>query len=232
MIRGWLCATLLAVSASLAAAAPPNLKLPDVIPAKEQYVRFTPDTDAKSVFYIGLSGVEAFPSDELKDGRRFLLDTRGLPQGKYQFAAVAASATGEQVRANFTVVVGPVTDQGGTGGGPITEGEELKKIRADYKALIDAVKAIPADAALRTAVGTAYLDLAKAIKAKPDITLDEVNRNLNARYAMPPLTDEPALKLILAVGLAFNKAVAPSAVPAEIRRAYIALADAFGVPAQ
>ena len=66
MIRGWLCATLLAVSASLAAAAPPNLKLPDVIPAKEQYVRFTPDTDAKSVFYIGLSGVEAFPSDELK----------------------------------------------------------------------------------------------------------------------------------------------------------------------
>ena len=227
MIRGGLCAVLLAVSASLALAAPPNLKLPDVIPAKEQYVRFTPDTDAKSVFYIGLSGVEAFPSDELKDGRRFLLDTRGLPQGKYQFAAVAASAAGEQVRANFTVVVGPVTDPG-----PIIEGEELKKIRADYKALIDAVKAMLAEAALRTAAGTAYLDLAKAIKAKSDITLDEVSKLLNARYAMPPLSDEAGQKLILAVGIQFNKVVAASAQPAELRRAYIALADAFGVSIQ
>ena len=170
MTRSGLCAVLLAVSASLAPAAPPNLKLPDVIPAKEQYVRFTPDTDAKSVFYIGLSGVEAFPSDELKDGRRFLLDTRGLPQGKYQFAAVAASATGEQVRANFTVEVGPVPGPGVPPVIPPPATEELEKVRADYKALIEAVKAIPADAALRTAAGTAYLDLAKAIKAKPDTT--------------------------------------------------------------
>jgi len=229
MIRGWLCATLLAVSATLAAAAPPNLKLPDVIPAKEQYVRFTPDTDAKSVFYIGLSGVEAFPSDELKDGRRFLLDTRGLPQGKYQFAAVAASATGEQVRANFTVVVGPVTDQGGTGGGAIVEGEELKKIRADYKVLIEAVKAIPADAALRTTLGNAYLDIAKEIKAKPAITLDEVSKLVTAQYAKQPLSEEVGQKLIQAVGEQFNKAISNNPTPVELRRLYIALADAFGV---
>lgn len=93
-------------TASAAVAGPPALKIPEEVRATQQYVRFDPETDAKGVIYIGLSGVEAFPSEELKDPRRFLLDTRGLAEGRYGFAAVGAGATGEQTRVNFTVVVG------------------------------------------------------------------------------------------------------------------------------
>jgi hypothetical protein len=99
----WVTALMMAAPA---VAAPPTLKVPEEILAKEQYVRFTPETNAKSVVYVGLSGIDPFPSEELKDSRRFLLNTRGLPEGRYAFAAVAASETGEQVRANFVVVVG------------------------------------------------------------------------------------------------------------------------------
>lgn len=87
-------------------AAPPKLSIPAEVRPAGQYCRFLPETDAKSVLYVSLSGVEPIPSDVLKDGRLFLLDTRGLAAGRYKFAAVAASADGEQARQDFAVVIG------------------------------------------------------------------------------------------------------------------------------
>lgn len=88
-------------------AQPPKVKIDNEVRPNGQYVRFTPDTDAVSVTYIGLDGVDAFPNEELKDSRRFLLDIRGLEQNRsYRFAAVASSKTGEQTRVDFLVVIG------------------------------------------------------------------------------------------------------------------------------
>lgn len=95
---------------------PPKLKIDAEIKPSGEYVRMTPDTDAVAVTYIGLSGLDPFPSEELKDARRFLLHVRGLPAGRYKFAAVGAAKTGEQTRADFAVVVGDVPP--GPGPGP------------------------------------------------------------------------------------------------------------------
>jgi hypothetical protein len=94
------------VVAASAFGTPPQLEIPAELKPAGQYVRLTPKTDAASVLYVGLSGIDPFPSEELKDPRRFLLDVRGLPAGRYAFAAVAASKDGDQIRADFVVIVG------------------------------------------------------------------------------------------------------------------------------
>jgi len=98
-------AALCAVFAGAALAAPPNLDIPADVKPVGGYVRFTPKTDAVSVVYIALDDADPFPSEELKDPRRFLLHTRGMNPGKYRFVAVAAGGTGEQSRAEFTVTI-------------------------------------------------------------------------------------------------------------------------------
>lgn len=99
-------APLLLIATVGAFAEPPSIDIPAEVRPSGQYARLQPKTDAVSVIYVGLDSVDAVPSDILKDGRLFLLDTRGLPAGRYRFAAVGAGKTGEEVRADFTVVVG------------------------------------------------------------------------------------------------------------------------------
>ena len=105
MLRSLLCAGLL-LAASVAVAAPPVLDLPAEVRPANGYARLTPKTDAVSIRYVALDGVYAFPTDELKDGRRFVLPVSGLKDGRYRFVAVAAGKTGEQTEADFVVVVG------------------------------------------------------------------------------------------------------------------------------
>lgn len=87
-------------------AAPPTIDLPQQVVPSGDYATLVPKTDAVSVSYVGLSGVDAFPSEFLKDPRSFILPVRGLAKGDYKFAAVAASKDGEQVRKDFVVRVG------------------------------------------------------------------------------------------------------------------------------
>lgn len=89
-------------------AAPPKLEIPNELKPNGDYVTHKPKTDAVSIIYVGLSGVDAFPSDFLKDSRDFILPIRGVPNGTYKFSAVGASATGEQTRQDFSVVIGKV----------------------------------------------------------------------------------------------------------------------------
>lgn len=96
----------LLLTAGSAFCAPPSLDLPAEVRAAGDYITVTPSTDAVSVIYIGLSGVDPFPSGMLKDARSFVLSVRGLPKGRYSFVAVGASNTGEQARADFVVLVG------------------------------------------------------------------------------------------------------------------------------
>jgi len=98
-------ALLLAV-ATVATAAPPKIDIPAEVRPSGQYVDFDPATDAVSVTYVGLSGVEPVPPNRLSDKRAFLMDTRGLEPGEYAFVAVAASKTGEQTRVRFVVAIG------------------------------------------------------------------------------------------------------------------------------
>lgn len=102
--------TALLLSASGALGAPPKLDIPPEVTPVQGYARISPKTDAVSVTYIALDGhkLYPFPSDELKDSRRFVLPTVGVKAGKYRYAAVGASKTGEQATVEFTVVVGDV----------------------------------------------------------------------------------------------------------------------------
>lgn len=92
--------------ATSAWAAPPTMEIPAEVKPVGEYVTLIPKTDAVSITYVGLSGIESFPSDFLKDPRSFLLPVRGLKEGNYRFSAIGASATGEQVRRDFVVVIG------------------------------------------------------------------------------------------------------------------------------
>lgn len=112
MTRALLSACCLVVCA-VASGAPPTLDIPPEIRPSGQYVQFVPKTDAVSVEYVGLDGIEPFPSAFLKDSRAFVLDANSLVKDKaYRFVAVAASKTGEQSRASFVVVNGKVPSPG------------------------------------------------------------------------------------------------------------------------
>ena len=112
MTRPVLSAVLFLIG-GIAVAAPPSIQIEPVVRPSGQYVQFTPKTDAVSVEYVGLDGVEPFPSALLKDGRAFVLDASGLVKDKaYRFVAVAAGKTGEQTRASFTVVNGKTPGPG------------------------------------------------------------------------------------------------------------------------
>jgi hypothetical protein len=105
----------LVLSAASVLADPPALEVPAELRPAGQYAELAPKTDAASVVYVGLDGVDPIPARVLKDPTVFLLDTRGLAAGRYRFAAVAASRSGEQTRRDFVLVVG---DAPGPGPGP------------------------------------------------------------------------------------------------------------------
>ncbi len=86
-------------------AAPPSVDVPAEIKAGGDYVTVVPKTDAKAITYIGVSGVEPFPSAFLKDPKAFVLPVRGLAAGRYTFAGVA-SLNDEHTAFKFVVVVG------------------------------------------------------------------------------------------------------------------------------
>ena len=84
-------------------AAPPTLTIPSDLKPVSGYVRFTPQTDAKAVIYLSLDEAYPFPSDELKDVRRFILPVVGLKDGPYRFLAIG-SLNDEMTVVPFTVV--------------------------------------------------------------------------------------------------------------------------------
>jgi hypothetical protein len=89
---------------------PPKLVIPAEVRPAGDYATVQPDTDAVSVTYVGLSGVDPFPSQFLADRRSFVLPTRGLPgNSSFRFAAVGSSKDGGQVRVDFAVVLGTPT---------------------------------------------------------------------------------------------------------------------------
>lgn len=128
--------TLLLFAAPLGAA-PPTIDIPAEISPAGQYVVFTPDTDAVAVVYVGLSGLEPMPAAVLKNPTQFVMDCYGKPAGCYRFAAVAASATGEQARADFVLVIGdaPAPPQPpGPGPGPQPDDPLTAEVRQLYEA--------------------------------------------------------------------------------------------------
>ncbi len=84
------------------------LTIPAETRATSDYVRIVPTTNAAAVLYFGLSGVDPFPSELLKDGRVFCLPVRGLAAGRYKFIGVG-TLSDSQVRADFAVIVGTPT---------------------------------------------------------------------------------------------------------------------------
>lgn len=99
----WLGAICVALSMSaICFAEPPTIDIRSEIEAKGDVVNFTPKTDAKTVIYIGLSGVDPLPPEILKDPRTFVLYTRGLKAGYYKFIAIAVKDN-EVTRQDFII---------------------------------------------------------------------------------------------------------------------------------
>lgn len=98
----------LLASSAFAWAEPPTIEIPAEVKPTGDYVTVKPKTNAVAVLYVGLSNLDGFPSEFLKDPRNFVLPTRGLAAGRYGFAAVASSEKGEQTRLDFVVVIAGV----------------------------------------------------------------------------------------------------------------------------
>lgn len=97
-------ALLLVVSGAVAL--PPKIEVAPEQKPVDGWVRVVPQTDAVSVVYVSLDGLSPFPSEELKDPRRLIIPVHSVKEGRYRFAAVASSKTGEQTRVDFVVLVG------------------------------------------------------------------------------------------------------------------------------
>ncbi len=96
-------ALLLVFLAAPAWADPPKLLIPSEVPAQPgQWVVIVPDTDAKAITYVGLDGLSAFPSSELRDPRRLVVNAPA--SGRFRFVAVG-TLNDEQTAVPFTVVV-------------------------------------------------------------------------------------------------------------------------------
>ena len=108
------CAALLMAASALAQ--PPSIEIPAEVRPSGQYVTFQPKTDAVSVTYVGLDGIDPVPNSLLSSPTAFLLDVFGKPAKKYRFVAVAAGKDGKQTRVDFVVPIGtPTTDPGQPG---------------------------------------------------------------------------------------------------------------------
>jgi hypothetical protein len=107
------------LAAPLWAADPPTLNIPDEIKAQPgAWVVIAPDTTAKAVTYVALDGLSAFPSSELKDPRKLVVNAPAA--GRFRFVAVGTLNDEQAVKA-FVIVVGdapPVPPGPGPGPGP------------------------------------------------------------------------------------------------------------------
>lgn len=97
--------TAAAFLSGLLRAEPPPLKIPSDLKPVSGYVKFLPETTAKSVVYIAIDEAYPFPSEELKDPRKFILPVAGLKDGPYRFFAVG-TLDDELAVVPFTVTIG------------------------------------------------------------------------------------------------------------------------------
>lgn len=94
-------------TAATSLASPPKFDPPEEIKVVSGVALYVPPDDCHSVVYIGLSGEEPFPLAQVGGSKTaFFFLTRGLPDGRYKFVGVATNSNGDQVRKDFSVVVG------------------------------------------------------------------------------------------------------------------------------
>lgn len=190
-------AALVLASAALAGAAPPALEIPAEVRPVQGYARVGPKTDAVSVTYVALDGLFPFPSEELKDPRRFVLPTTGVRAGRYRYVAVAASKDGEQATAEFVVVVGDAPNLP-----PITPGPQPEPTPPDspasYYFLVVRADG-PADPAFTAAMGLpAWAELRKKGHQYKDKTVSAAAADL--ALALPPGTTLPCVVTLSTAG--------------------------------
>lgn len=95
---------LAALCGAPAQSAPPKLVIPAEIAAKPgKWVTVAPDTEAKTITYVSLDGLDPFPSSELIDKRKMIVFP--TEEKRYRFVAVG-SLNDEHAMAEFVIVVG------------------------------------------------------------------------------------------------------------------------------
>lgn len=90
--------------ATAAISAPPKLVIPAEIQAKPgKWVTVSPDTEAKTITYVSLDGLDPFPSSELIEKRKMIVFP--TEEKRYRFIAVG-SKDDEHTTVEFVLVVG------------------------------------------------------------------------------------------------------------------------------
>jgi hypothetical protein len=208
-------------------AAPPEMDIPAEVRPSGGYVRFTPKTNAKSVVYVGLSGVDPFPSEELKDGRRFLLPVAGLPDGAYKFAAVG-TLNDEQTRRDFTVVIGNPAPPPNPPGPTPPPGPPASDLGKKFQAAYDAGKDPDSLTRLRTAMDGAIVLARSPDYATVKALVGAINTNTKATVGEGKL---PALGRAIGDHLATQLPAADGPIDQDRRalfvNAYLAVAAAL-----
>lgn len=200
-----LYACVLAVAAVQTAWAGPVIEIPAEVKAEPgSWVVVSPKTDAVSVVYVGLDGLAAFPSSELKDPRKLVVNASKA--GRFRFVAVG-TLKDEQATAAFTIVVGDAPPTPGPGpvlpDGPLG----LRKASRDGAAKVG-------DKAAAKKLATAQRSVASAVMAgglttPADILAAwrEANRAAADAVAWKPWADSvtPALSKLHADGKLADK---------------------------
>ena len=197
------------LAAAAALAAPPALGIPPEVKPVQGYARVSPKTDAVSVVYVALDGLFPFPSEELKDARRFVLPTTGVKAGRYRYVAVAASKGGEQATAEFVVVVGDAPNLPPITPGPQPEPKPPDSPASYYFLVVRADG--PADPAFTAAMGLpAWGELRKKGHQFKDKT---VSAAADLALALPPGTALPCVVTLSTAGGVSKIVRGPVALP-------------------
>lgn len=75
--------------------------LPETVERENSYLIIKPETNAKSVVYIGLDQINPIPNKFLNNPTIFILDASCVKPGTYKFVAVAADSSGNQTKFDF-----------------------------------------------------------------------------------------------------------------------------------
>lgn len=75
--------------------------LPETVGRENSYLIIKPETNAKSVVYVGLDQINPIPNKYLNNQTIFILDASCVKPGTYKFVAVAADDSGNQTRFDF-----------------------------------------------------------------------------------------------------------------------------------
>jgi hypothetical protein len=210
---------------TLAAAGPlwaASLKIPAEVPAQPgRWLVLSPDTDCVAVDYVGYDGLEPFPSSELKDARKLVVQAPAAA-GRFRFTAIG-TLKDELARCDFVVVVGDAPPGPVPGPSPPNPADPFSKAVQDaYAADPDPQKAAHVAYAAAVYGSAAKLADLPDVKTYADLLAKLTTALHDPTFGMPKGSIAGVLKVVAADEAAVLGTNAGAAVDKDKTRAEFA----------